>query len=61
MDRLTLVCSRQATSLLVGVVFGLLIFSSSVIVEEASAKGWLIQLGSFHVEKNVEAFVSRIK
>ena len=54
-------CSRQATSLLVGVVFGLLIFSSSVIVEEASAKGWLFQLGSFYVEKNVEAFVSRIK
>ena len=61
MDRLTLVCSRQATSLLVGVVFGLLIFSSSVIVEEASAKGWLFQLGSFHVEKNVEAFVSLFK
>jgi hypothetical protein len=61
MERLILILSRQATFLLVGVVFGLLIFSFSVIAEEASAKGWLVQLDSFHVEKNVEAFVSRIK
>ena len=44
-----------------GAVFGLLIFSSSVMAGETSAKGWLVQLGSFHVEKNAEAFVSRIK
>jgi hypothetical protein len=61
MERLTLTRSRQATSLLVGVVFGFLIFSTSVMAEEASAKGWLVQLGSFHVKKNAEAFVSRIK
>lgn len=61
MKKLILTQSRQATSLLVGAVFGLLIFSSSVIAGETSSKGWLVQLGSFHVEKNAEAFVSRIK
>jgi hypothetical protein len=61
MERLTLTRSRQSTSLLVGVVFGFLIFSSSVMAEDTSAKGWLVQLGSFQVKKNAEAFISRIK
>ncbi len=61
MERLTLTRARQSTSLLAGFVFGFLIFSTFVVVGEASAKGWLIQLGSFHEEKNAEAFVSRIK
>mgnify|MGYP002635769684 CR=1 FL=1 len=61
MVRLTLTQARQSISLLAGFVFGFLIFSSLAVVGEASAKGWLIQLGSFHEEKNAEAFVSRIK
>ena len=61
MERLTLTRSRQATSLLVGVVFGFLIFSTSVMAEEASAKGWLVQLCLLHVEINAEVFVSGFK
>jgi hypothetical protein len=61
MVRLIFTQSRQATSMLGGVVFGFLFFSSLVMTEESSAKGWLIQMGSFHVEKNAEDFVSRFK
>jgi len=42
-------------------VFGLLLFSSLAMAGENSAKGWMVQLGSFHEEKNAEQFVSRIK
>ena len=43
------------------VVFGLLMFSSSVTAGETSAKGWLVQLCSLHVEINAEVFVSGFK
>ncbi len=61
MERSTIVRRRKAASMLGGVVFCFLCISSLVMAEETSAKGWLIQLGSFQVEKNAEAFVSRIK
>lgn len=42
-------------------VFGLLLFSSLAMAGENSAKGWMVQLGSFHEEKNAKSFVSDIK
>ena len=44
-----------------GVVFGFLLCSCSGVAEESSAKGWLVQLGSFQIKKNAENFVSRFK
>ncbi|MBT5551373.1 MAG: SPOR domain-containing protein [Nitrospina sp.] len=52
---------HKHNSILVGAVFGLWFFSSSVLVGESSGKGWMVQLGSFHEEKNAELFVARIK
>ncbi|MBC8287574.1 MAG: SPOR domain-containing protein [Nitrospinae bacterium] len=57
MERLILIQSRQIT--LAGAAFLFLFFSSSVMAGENS--GWVVQLGSFHEEKNAEVFVSRIK
>jgi hypothetical protein len=52
---------HKYNSILVGAVFGLWFFSSSVLVSESSEKGWMVQLGSFQEEKNAELFVARIK
>lgn len=52
---------QNHNSILIGVVFGFWFFSSSVMAEENSEKGWMVQLGSFQSEKNAEHFVSRIK
>lgn len=61
MQRLFLAKSQQATSIFWGVLFVISFFSSSVKAEETSAKGWLVQLGSFQIKKNADNFVSRFK
>jgi hypothetical protein len=48
-------------SFLVAAIFGFWFFSSPVMAGENSEKGWMVQLGSFRVEKNAELFVARIK
>jgi hypothetical protein len=48
-------------SIIVGTVFGFWFFSSMVMAGENLEKGWMVQLGSFHEEKNAKQFVSRIK
>jgi hypothetical protein len=45
----------------VGAIFWFMFFSSPLVAEENSGKGWMVQLGSFKEGKNAEHFVSRIK
>ena len=61
MERLIIKRSQQTTYIFLGVIFGFLLLYSSILAEEISEKGWLVQLGSFKVKQNAEAFVSRIK
>jgi hypothetical protein len=44
-----------------GAIFGLCYFSSPLLAGENTGNGWVVQLGSFHQEKNAKHFVSRIK
>lgn len=48
-------------SILVVAVFGFWLFALPLMAGENSGKAWMVQLGSFHEEKNAEGFVSRIK